>query len=182
MAERRGAIHVAPMIDVSHRHFRMLLRCVSEAPVLWTEMTWDRAILYNCPDEPERARNNNLPRPLEALIGFDGRERPLVMQLGGSNPDWLARAAAHAERRGYDEINLNCGCPAQTRGRARNCYGARLMFEPKVVAECCAAMIAAVDIPVTVKCRLGVDARDSFDELVEFVQAGRRDLAEISPR
>ena len=170
---RRPLLAVAPMIDVTDRHFRMLIRCVSPLPTLWTEMTWDRAILYNAPSEPEYALNKNEPRKsVESLIGFSAEERPLVMQLGGAEPERLARAAAHAARRGYDEVNLNCGCPAQTRGRARNCYGARLMFEPQRVADCCAAMIAAVGgrCPVTVKCRLGVDDRDTYEQLHEFVR------------
>ncbi|KAL1511455.1 hypothetical protein AB1Y20_006254 [Prymnesium parvum] len=171
-------VSVAPMIDVTNRHFRMLIRCISSVPVLWTEMTWDRAILYNAPDEAEYALNkNSLPngkRPsLESIIGFSDEEHPIVMQLGGSDPEMLRRAAVHAVRRGYDEINLNCGCPAQKRGKARNNYGARLMYEPHTVAACCAAIRQATSgtrVPVTVKCRLGVDERDSFEELREFVQ------------
>ena len=80
------------MIDVTDRHFRMLIRCVSDLPVLWTEMTWDRAILYNIPGEPEHARNKNPPRSVESIIGFDEREHPIVMQLGGADPAMLARA------------------------------------------------------------------------------------------
>jgi len=132
-------------------------------------MTWDRAILFNTQSEPEYCLNKNPPRPLEAIIGFSAEEHPVVMQLGGSDAAMLARAAKIAEQRGYDEINLNCGCPAATRGRARNNYGARLMFDPPLVAECCAAIINAVSIPVSVKCRLGVDHRDSYEELHEFV-------------
>ena len=166
----RPRLHVAPMIDVTNRHFRMLIRCISPLPVLWTEMTWDRAILYNTPDQPEhKLKKTELDRTLESIIGFSDEERPLVMQLGGSDPEMLARSARLAEQRGYDEINLNCGCPAQTRGRSRNNYGARLMYEPALVARCCAAMVAAVSIPVTVKCRLGVDDHDSYAELREFV-------------
>uniref|UniRef100_A0A7S4EVL9 DUS-like FMN-binding domain-containing protein n=1 Tax=Chrysotila carterae TaxID=13221 RepID=A0A7S4EVL9_CHRCT len=88
-----------------------------------------------------------------ALHAPAAQEHPVVMQLGGSDAAMLARAAKIAEQRGYDEINLNCGCPAATRGRARNNYGARLMFDPPLVAECCAAIINAVSIPVSVKCR-----------------------------
>jgi len=160
------------MIDVTDRHFRMLIRCISPLPVLYTEMTWDRAILYNTPGEPEHALNQNPPLPAEAIIGFSPEEQPLVMQLGGAEPANLARAAAICAARGYREINLNCGCPAQTRGRSRNCYGARLMFEPDRVAACCKAMIEAVGgtAEITVKCRLGVDKQDSFEELVHFVR------------
>ena len=113
---RRPLLAVAPMIDVTNRHFRMLIRCISDLPVLWTEMTWDRAILYNTPDQPEhQLKKTELERSLESIIGFSEQERPIVMQLGGCDPDMLARAARLAEQRGYDEINLNCGCPAQTR-------------------------------------------------------------------
>jgi len=165
---RRPLLQVAPMIDVTNRHFRMLIRCISDLPVLWTEMTWDRAILYNTPDQPEFAvKKTELDRSLESIIGFSEEEHPLVCQLGGCDPDMLARSARLAEQRGYDEINLNCGCPAQTRGRSRNNYGARLMKEPHTVAAACAAMVAAVSIPVTVKCRLGCDEVDSCDQRLE---------------
>ena len=107
------------MIDVTDRNFRMLIRCISDVPVLWSEMTWDRAILYNTPTEPEQSRNKNSPKSLESIIGFDPREHPIVFQIGGSDPDSLRRAALHAVARGYDELNLNCGCPAQTRGKSK---------------------------------------------------------------
>ena len=159
------------MIDVTDRHFRMLIRCISPLPVLYTEMTWDRAILYNTPGEPEYALNKTGPMGVDAIIGFSDAEQPLVMQLGGAEPANLARAAAQCVERGYEEINLNCGCPAQTRGRAKNCYGARLMFEPERVAACCAAMIEAVGgaAEITVKCRLGVNSQDSWEELKHFI-------------
>lgn len=99
------------MIDVTDRHFRMLIRCISPLPVLYTEMTWDRAILYNTPGEPEHALNQNPPLPAEAIIGFSPEEQPLVMQLGGAEPANLARAAAICAARGYREINLNCERP-----------------------------------------------------------------------
>ena len=130
------------MIDVSDRHFRMLIRCISPRATLWTEMTWDRAILYNAQGEPEQRHNHNSEaKSLEAIIGFSEVEHPIVLQLGGADPEPLARAAVHGAIRGYDEINLNCGCPAQTRGRSKNCFGARLMKEPDRVAACCAAMV-----------------------------------------
>lgn len=170
--ERARAISVAPMIEVTDRHFRMLVRIISRGacPQLWSEMTWDRAILYNAPSEPEFALNSNAWRPgLCGVLGFSPEERPLVLQLGGSEPEMLARAAKLAEAWGYDEVNLNCGCPAQTRGRSRNCYGARLMFEPERVAACCAAIAAAVSVPVSVKMRLGVNEHDSYAQLHDFV-------------
>ena len=94
------ALSVAPMIDVSNRHFRMLIRCVSPLPVVWTEMTWDRAILYNSRSEPEHALNLNPVRPLESIIGFSEEERPVVLQLGGADPAWLARAVRLGAARG----------------------------------------------------------------------------------
>ena len=172
------------MIDVTDRHWRMLIRCISPLPTVWSEMTWDRAILYNAPGEPEQQRNAGNPaaRSVEALIGFSAEEHPVVLQLGGAEPEPLARAARLGAIRGYDEINLNCGCPAQTKGRSKNCYGARLMKEPERVASCCAAMVAAVakaasdgelggrtPPPITVKCRLGVDKVDSYEELTHFI-------------
>lgn len=96
--KRRHLLHIAPMIDVTDRSFRMFIRCISDVPVLWTEMTWDRAILYNTPSEPEHARNNNPPRSLESIIGFDPQEHPIVMQFGGSDPEMLKRAARHVVR------------------------------------------------------------------------------------
>lgn len=144
------------MVDVTTHHFRMLIRCISPLPVLWTEMTWDRSILSaGCPD-------------------ISAEEQPVVLQLGGCCPERLARAAVLVEKAGYNELNLNCGCPATlgftTSGEARERYGVRLMLEPELVARCCASIIAAVNIPLSVKCRLGVDAHDSFDELLRFVR------------
>jgi len=95
---KRPLLAVAPMIDVTNRHFRMLIRCISDLPVLWTEMTWDRAILYNTPDQPEhKLKKTELERSLESIIGFSEAEQPLVMQLGGCDPDRLARAARLAD-------------------------------------------------------------------------------------
>ena len=139
-------MHSAPMAGISDRHYRMLMRCVSPSVVVWTEMTWDRTIL-----EAEASGT------LEAVLGFSDAEHPIVLQLGGSTPEMLAQAARLGADRGYDEINLNCGCPAGQGGEARECYGARLMLQPARVAACCSAIRAAVgpSVPVTVKCRLG---------------------------
>lgn len=163
-------IHVAPMAAVTDRHFRMLTRCVSPLPVLWTEMTWDRSLV-------EAAEES--PAALEALIGFSMEEHPIVLQLGGCEPALLARAAAIGVRRGYDAINLNCGCPAGTRGKQQHCYGARLMLDPDRVAACCSAMIASAaealapaHLPldfISVKCRLGVSGREEYEQLAEFI-------------
>jgi tRNA-dihydrouridine synthase A len=136
LAARRPLLAIAPMIDVTDRHFRFLIRCISPLPMLWTEMTWDRAILYNHPGEREcqEGQKNVRQRTVGSIIGFSPEEHPIVLQLGGSNPESLARAAVHGAAQGYDEINLNCGCPAQRKGRSRITYGARLMFEPALVA------------------------------------------------
>jgi tRNA-dihydrouridine synthase A len=147
----------------------MLARCVSPLPVLWTEMTWDRSLL-DAAEESVAA--------LEALVGFSEAEHPIVLQLGGCEPDLLAKAAALGAKRGYDAINLNCGCPAGSRGTRQQCYGARLMLDPNRVAACCAAMIKSVtealgSCPssdfISVKCRLGVSGRDEYEQLAEFV-------------
>jgi tRNA-dihydrouridine synthase A len=150
-------LHVAPMAAVTDRHFRMLIRSLSPLPTLWTEMTWDTAIV----DKADT----------DAFMGFSDAEQPVVLQLGGSEPQSLARAAALGVARGYRHINLNCGCPAGT-NEWRSCYGARLMLEPARVAACCAAMRTAVgdDVTLSVKCRLGVDGRESYDDLLSFVR------------
>ena len=157
-------LHVAPMHEVTDRHFRMLIRCIcpSYPVVLWSEMTWPSQITRESATEVEHA------------IGYSVEEHPVVLQLGGGDPAALARAAAAGAAMGYDEINLNCGCPAGSRGEAQEHYGARLMAEPERVGECCCAMHhalnqASCDAPVTVKCRLGVDGRESYEELHEFV-------------
>ena len=130
--------------------------------VLWSEMTWLSQITRESATEVEHA------------IGYSVEEYPVVLQLGGGDPAALARAVAAGAAMGYDEINLNCGCPAGSRGEAQEHYGARLMAEPERVGECCCAMHdaldqASCDAPVTVKCRLGVDGRESYEELHEFV-------------
>ena len=99
---RRPLLAVAPMIDVTDRHFRMLIRCVSPLPTLWTEMTWDRAILYNAPGEREHecGQKNVRPRSVESIIGFSEAERPIVLQLGGADPEPGYRAARVGLARG----------------------------------------------------------------------------------
>jgi tRNA-dihydrouridine synthase A len=165
-----AALHVAPMAAVTDRHFRMFARCISSLPVLWTEMTWDRSLL-DAGAESSAA--------LEAIAGFSKAEHPIVLQLGGCEPELLARATTLGARRGYDAINLNCGCPAGSRGTRQHCYGARLMLEPDRVAACCSAMIAAAtkalapaEMPsdfISVKCRLGVTGREDYEQLTEFI-------------
>jgi len=131
---------IAPMMDWTDRHCRVFHRLLSRRARLYTEMVTAAAILHG-----DRKR----------LLGFEPREHPIAVQLGGSEPAALAEAAAIAADFGYDEINLNVGCPSE---RVQNgAFGACLMREPDLVADCVAAMKARVHVPVTVKCRIGVD-------------------------
>src|SRR6202789_153776 len=134
---------VAPMMDWTDTHCRVLHRLLTTCALLYTEMVTAEAILHG-----DKAR----------LLGFDASEHPLALQLGGSEPDRLAQAARIAEDFGYDEVNLNVGCPSDRVQSGR--FGACLMREPELVADCVSAMRAAVSIPVTVKCRIGVDDQD----------------------
>jgi tRNA-dihydrouridine synthase A len=132
-------ISVAPMMDWTDRHCRYFLRGFTPHALLYTEMITAAAITRG-----DRAR----------LLAFDAEEHPVALQLGGSNPKELAVAAKAGEDAGYDEVNLNCGCPSDR--VASGSFGACLMLEPELVAECVAAMRAAVKVPVTVKMRVGV--------------------------
>lgn len=152
-------VSVAPMMDYTDRHCRYFLRLLSPSALLYTEMITAAAIVRGA-----AAR----------LLEFHPAEHPVALQLGGSNPDELAQAARTGADFGYDEINLNCGCPSDRVQSGR--FGACLMAEPSLVAECVGAMRAAVQLPVTVKCRIGIDpmphtATDSYDFLVRFVAA-----------
>jgi tRNA-dihydrouridine synthase A len=139
---------IAPMMEWSDRHCRMLHRLLSDHALLYTEMVTVQAVIRG-----DRAR----------LIGFDAREHPVALQLGGAEPAALAEAATIGQDFGYDEINLNVGCPSDRVQSGR--FGACLMREPELVAECVAAMRSAVSIPVTVKCRLGVDDQEPGEAL-----------------
>ena len=158
---------VAPMLDYTDRHFRMLMRQISQRSLLYTEMVVAQA-LHHCRlaaasgDARAQAR-------LERLIGFDDAERPLALQLGGDDPTLLAEATRIAAARGYDEVNLNVGCPSEKVQKGR--FGACLMADPDQVARCVAAMVAASELPVTVKHRIGIDERDSYAELLQFVDS-----------
>jgi tRNA-dihydrouridine synthase A len=152
-------VSVAPMMDYTDRHCRYFLRLLSPSALLYTEMITAAAIVRG-----DAAR----------LLEFHPAEHPVALQVGGSNPDELARAARTGAQFGYDEINLNCGCPSDRVQSGR--FGACLMGEPTLVAECVAAMRGAVQIPVTVKCRIGIDpmphtATDSYDFLLRFVES-----------
>jgi tRNA-dihydrouridine synthase A len=141
------------MMDWTDRHFRYLLRRITRHTLLYTEMVTATAVLHG--DE-------------ERLLGFDPGERPLALQLGGDDPVALAEAARRAEARGFDEIDLNVGCPSP-RVVAGN-FGASLMTQPEAVARMVDAMRAAVALPVTVKHRIGVDDLDGYDDMARFVR------------
>jgi len=145
---------VAPMMNHTDRDFRYLLRLISRHVMLYTEMITSGAILHG-----------GLIHRLE----FDRREHPLGIQLAGNDPAELARCARLAGNMGYDEINLNIGCPSGKVQRAR--FGACLMAEPGLVAECVAAIKDEILVPVTIKTRIGIDNRDSYDHLCYFIQS-----------
>lgn len=141
------------MMDYTDRHCRLLLRLLSRHALLYTEMVTTGAILHGDRDY---------------LLAFNSEEHPVALQLGGSDARELAQAARIGADFGYDEINLNVGCPSDRVQNGR--FGACLMAEPNVVAEGVAAMRAAVQIPVTVKTRIGIDDKDSYEELCSFVR------------
>jgi tRNA-dihydrouridine synthase A len=144
---------VAPMMHWTDRHCRTFHRLLSRRARLYTEMITDQAILHG---------------DRKALLGFGPHERPLALQLGGAMPASLAEAAAIAADYGYDEINLNVGCPSERVQEGR--FGACLMAEPRLVARAIAAISARVSLPVTVKCRIGIDEQDSEADLQRFVE------------
>jgi len=143
---------VAPMMDWTDRHCRYFLRQVSSRARLYTEMITSGALIHG-----------DIGRHLE----FNREEHPLAAQLGGSEPEDLARCAELVEEYGYDEVNLNCGCPSER--VQRGAFGACLMAEPELVAECVEAMRKSVSIPVTVKHRTGIDRIEDYDFLAKFV-------------
>ncbi len=143
---------VAPMLDWTDRHCRYFMRLLSKHAVLYTEMITTGALIHG---------------PRDQLLRFDPLEQPVAVQLGGSDPADLSTCARMAEDAGYSEVNLNVGCPSDRVQSGR--FGACLMAEPGLVADCMAAMIEAVDIPVTIKSRIGIDRNDSLDELTRFI-------------
>jgi tRNA-dihydrouridine synthase A len=162
MVDRRFS--VAPMMERTDRHCRYFLRQISRRALLYTEMIVAEAIVRN---DPAR------------FLAFHPDERPVALQLGGAEPETLARAAEWAERFGYDEVNLNCGCPSDRVQSGR--FGACLMAEPDTVAACVRAMRRATSLPVTVKHRIGIDDRDDYGFMLAFVdrvaEAGCRSFA-----
>ncbi len=147
---------VAPMMDRTDRHCRFFHRALSGHARLYTEMLTAGAVIHGDRDR---------------LLGFDPAEHPVALQIGGSEPAMLAEAARIGEAFGYDEINLNCGCPSDRVKRGR--FGAGLMAEPELVGRCLAAMREAVSVPVTVKCRVGIDEQDdeALDRFARTVHA-----------
>jgi len=146
-------LSVAPMMELTDRHFRYLMRLMTQRTLLFSEMLTANAVIHGDRDR---------------LLGFDVSEHPLALQLGGSDPQQLSEAASIGESLGYSEINLNVGCPSK---RVQSgCFGARLMAQPALVSRCVAAMQRAVTVPVTVKCRIGIDRDDSFAVFEEFVR------------
>ena len=146
-------LSVAPMMDWTDRHCRYFLRLITRRTLLYSEMVTTGALIHG-----DRQRH----------LGFDPAEHPVALQLGGSSPEDLATCAQMAEDYGYDEVNLNVGCPSDRVQNGR--FGACLMAEPELVADCVAAMKAVIEVPVTVKTRIGIDHRDSYEELTGFVR------------
>ena len=151
MIER--TISIAPMMGYTDRHARYLLRLISRRALLYTEMVTTGAVLHG-----DRNR----------ILGFDPAELPVAIQLGGCDPAKLAECSRIAEDAGYSEVNLNVGCPSDRVQSGR--IGACLMMEPDLVAESIRAMQSAVSVPVTVKCRIGVDHMDDYDAFLGFIE------------
>lgn len=145
-------ISVAPMLDWTDKHCRYFLRQISKHSLLYTEMVTTGAIIFGKGD----------------YLEFNNEEHPVALQLGGSNPADMARCAVLAQERGYDEVNINVGCPSDRVQNGR--FGACLMAEPDTVAACVLAMQSAVDIPVTVKSRIGIDDMDEYEDLTRFIE------------
>jgi tRNA-dihydrouridine synthase A len=147
------SLSVAPMMDCTDKHNRYFMRLIAPHFLLYTEMINALAIHHG---------------DKEKLLGFDPKEHPVALQLGGSDPAKLASAAKWGQDYGYAEINLNVGCPSPRVSAGR--FGACLMLEPALVADCIAAMRASVTCPVTVKCRIGVDDHDNYTHLQHFIE------------
>ncbi|GKU88624.1 hypothetical protein SLEP1_g2863 [Rubroshorea leprosula] len=151
----RPLFSVAPMMDWTDNHFRTLARLISKHAWLYTEMLAAETIVY---------QKGNLDR----FLAYSPEQHPIVLQIGGSNLENLAKATELANAYHYDEINFNCGCPSP-RVAGHGCFGARLMLDPKFVGEAISVIAANTNVPVTVKCRIGVDDHDSYNELCDFI-------------
>lgn len=146
-------LSVAPMMDWTDRHDRFFLRLLSKRAVLYTEMVTTGAVLHG---------------DRERLLRFHPSEHPVALQLGGSEPETMARSAGIGDAAGYDEININVGCPSDRVQAGR--FGACLMAEPETVAACVRAMRRATSLPVTVKSRIGIDHQEDYADLVRFIE------------
>jgi len=145
-------LSVAPMMDWTDQHCRYFHRLLAPSALLYTEMVTTGAIIHG---------------DIDRYLAYNAEEHPLALQLGGSDPKDLSICARFAEERGYDEVNLNVGCPSDRVQKGR--FGACLMLEPALVKDCLSAMLDAVDIPVTIKTRLGVDDHYSYAYMSDFV-------------
>jgi tRNA-dihydrouridine synthase A len=144
---------IAPMMDWSDHHCRFFWRLLTKAALLYTEMVTTGALIHG---------------DRERFLHFNGEEHPVALQLGGSEPADLAQCAKWAQEWGYDEVNLNCGCPSD---RVQSgMFGACLMAQPQLVADCVKAMVDACDLPVTVKHRIGIDNMESYEQLTAFIE------------
>ncbi|CAK8575365.1 unnamed protein product [Lathyrus sativus] len=146
---------VAPMMDWTDNHYRTLARIISKHAWLYTEMLAAETIVH---------QKDNLDR----FLAYSPEQHPIVLQIGGSNVESLAKATQLANAYCYDEINLNCGCPSP-RVAGHGSFGVSLMLDPKFVAEAMSAIASSTNVPVSVKCRIGVDDHDSYDELCDFI-------------
>ena len=153
MINQEFTFAVAPMMDWTDRHCRVFHRMLSKHALLYTEMVVADAVIHG---------------DRECLIGFDAREHPVALQIGGSDPEKLAKATRIGEEFGYDEVNLNVGCPSDRVKSGQ--FGASLMAKPELVADCFSAMQGAVDIPVTIKCRIGIDEQIPRETLPHFLE------------
>lgn len=146
-------LSIAPMMRWTDRHFRYFMRRITRRTLLYTEMMVDHAVLKGHREE---------------LLGFSECEHPLALQVAGSDPERMARCAEVAEEWGYDEININVGCPSES--VQEGAFGVCLMSRPRVVADCVSAMRDRADLPVTVKQRIGFDELDTYEEMANFVE------------
>ncbi|VFQ91260.1 unnamed protein product [Cuscuta campestris] len=146
---------VAPMMEWTDNHYRTMVRLISKHAWLYTEMLAAETIVYQA---------GNLDR----FLAYGHEQHPIVLQIGGSDLENLAKATELATPYGYDEINFNCGCPSP-RVAGHGCFGARLMLDPKFVAQAMSVIAAHTNVPVSVKCRIGVDDHDSYHELCDFI-------------
>ncbi len=156
MSKIKRLVSVAPMMDCTDRHERFFLRLISKNVLLYTEMVVSEAI-----DRGDK----------EKLLSFDLREKPVALQLGGSTPKLLANSAKIGEEFGYDEINLNLGCPSKK--VQKNKFGACLIKEPNLVADCLSEMINSTSLPVTVKTRIGYDDVEDYENFYNFINSLR---------